>query len=99
MNRNRSLLEFDYQIEKDLGVNETPATWAEGKNPSHRFWGDEDHAITIPGNDDDESAGSAAAMSADSQLLAVARRHKVYIYHIPSRELRWQFSGLTHPCH
>jgi len=84
------LAEFVYSVRNQFDVNGTPASWAQGSKPAHRFWGDEDSAIEIAYSSDDHT-NHHYAVSCDAKLVAICGGLNVVIYDIATQERRAQF--------
>ncbi|KAH0283284.1 WD40 repeat-like protein, partial [Aureobasidium sp. EXF-3399] len=90
MSRQEFLADFVYSVRKQFNVNGTPASWAQGSKPAHRFWGDEDSAIGIAYSSHDHT-NHHYAVSCDAKLVAVCGGLNVSIYDIATQERRAQF--------
>lgn len=98
MSREKFLCEFEYDVEKDFGVNGTPATWADtDQEPAHRYWGDEDHKIELPCQDDPQGLLATSALTPDKKFIAASNGFVVSVYDIATKQCRMEFRGLIMP--
>ncbi|KAL1304260.1 hypothetical protein AAFC00_000673 [Neodothiora populina] len=98
--RNQFFQKFEYEVQDELGVDGTPATWAQGGSKSaQRYWGDEDFKIDVPRSGDLPGRSSVSTMGLDQEYIAVAGGNLITIIHVHSKEIRSQIRGPLEDCH
>lgn len=98
MSRGKSLREFAYDVERDFGIDDTSASWADtNQRPAHRYWTDEDYRIELPHEDDFQCRLVNPSLSPDKRFIATSNGFVVALYDIATKECRMVFRGLTMP--
>ncbi|KAG9681603.1 hypothetical protein KCU95_g3530, partial [Aureobasidium melanogenum] len=92
MRREKSLREFEYDVEKDFEVDGTPASWAgTDQEPAHRYWGDEHHKIELPYQDDHQGRLATSALTPDKKFIAASNGFVVSVVDIATKQCRMEF--------